>query len=57
MTHQDAHELLTLALQLTATACDNKTQDPTKVVDTFVTCTKIVYEQYHNFRDLKIPGK
>lgn len=57
MTHQDAHELLTLAMQLTATACAGKTQEPSKVIETFVTCSTTVYEQYQSLRDLKIPGK
>lgn len=57
MTHQDAHELLTLALQLTTIACTGKTQEPSKVIETFVTCSTTVYEQYQSLRDLKIPGK
>ena len=55
MTHQDAYELLTLALQLTATACD-KTQDPTKVIETFINCSQTVHEQYQSLRDSKMPG-
>jgi hypothetical protein len=57
MTHQDAHELLTLALQLTATACEKKPQDPSQVIETFVTCSTTIYEQYQSLRDSKIPGK
>lgn len=57
MTHQDTYELLTLAMQLTATACENKTQDPAHVVETFINCNKAIYEQYHILREVKIAGK
>lgn len=58
MTHQDAHEILTLAMQLTIAAYEHKAaQVPADITEAFAHCNKVVYEQYQLLRDSKIPGK